>query len=307
MRPRTAPSPQSHRLRAGAGARIRTHHRISNHTAGTARAVAALRALRVPRSSPPSAVVGRAAGTWWRRHGMACMRFSDSRVCRTSTRGKRAAVTRRASARAAPHSARLAAPHIAVQPRSRLAFTARRRAGSSGLNSYPYAVGVVSTVVAAPLPSPLSPAPRGGTSRRRAGRGSETPTWTFRITGTKAHRQTKTTHRRPRLKSPFTKHYGNVKKRKTRLLTLLSRLGLRMDTAHSTAHRGRLESRGSMHRANSWFHAMRVALGACAMRAAGSTMPRGVVGSPPGVCPPPRRTRPAAPHASTHYSGSSAF
>lgn len=154
--------------------------------------------------------------------------------------------------------------------------------------------------------SPLSPAPRGGTSRRRAGRGSETPTWTFRITG-KAHRQTKTTHRRPRLKSPFTKHYGNVKKRKTRLLTLLSRLGLRMDTAHSTAHRGRLESRGSMHRANSWFHAMRVALGACAMRAAGSTMPRGVVGSPPGVCPPPRRTRPAAPHASTHYSGSSAF
>ena len=151
-----------------------------------------------------------------------------------------------------------------------------------------------------------SPAPRGTRLASSRGPRLERRRRGFRITG-KAHRQTKTTHRRPRLKSPFTKHYGNVKKRKTRLLTLLSRLGLRMDTAHSTAHRGRLGSRGSTHRATSWFHAMRVALGACAMRAAGSTMPRGVVGSPPGVCPPPRRTRPAAPHASTHYSGSSAF
>lgn len=90
MRPRTAPSPQSHRLREGEDSQ-------SAITPRGPPAVAALRALRVPRSSPPSAVVGRAAGTWWRRHGMASMRFSDSRVCRTSTRGKRA-VTRRASA-----------------------------------------------------------------------------------------------------------------------------------------------------------------------------------------------------------------
>ena len=261
--------------------------------------------LRVPRSSPPSAVVGRAAGTWWRRHGLACMRFSVSRGLpdQYGTRGnaRRASAPRRRIRRDWPRRTSV----IAVQPRSRLAFTARRRAGSSGLNSYPYAVpvGVVSTVVRLSGPSP---APRGTRLASSRGPRLERRRRGFRITG-KAHRQTKTTHRRPRLKSPFTKHYGNVKKRKTRLLTLLSRLGLRMDTAHSTAHRGRLGSRGSTHRATSWFHAMRVALGACAMRAAGSTMPRGVVGSPPGVCPPPRRTRPAAPHASTHYSGSSAF
>ena len=131
--------------------------------------------LRVPRSSPPSAVVGRAAGTWWRRHGLACMRFSVSRVCRTSTRGnaRRASAPRRRIRRDWPRRTSV----IAVQPRSRLAFTARRRAGSSGLNSYPYAVpvGVVSTVVRLSR----SVARTAGHASRVVARAAarETPTW----------------------------------------------------------------------------------------------------------------------------------
>ena len=214
----TAPSPQSHRLREGEEPRIFTMSTVHDDTSRFHNVESSHRGdrppsplpprLRVPRSSPPSAVVGRAAGTWWRRHGLACMRFSVSRVCRTSTRGnaRRASAPRRRIRRDWPRRTSV----IAVQPRSRLAFTARRRAGSSGLNSYPYAVGVplpvgvVSTVVRLSGPSP---APRGTRLASSRGPRLERRRRGFRITG-KAHRQTKTTHRRPRLKSPFTKHYG---------------------------------------------------------------------------------------------------
>ena len=96
--------------------------------------------LRVPRSSPPSAVVGRAAGTWWRRHGLACTACGFRTVVFA---GPVRAVERDAHPRrGAAFGAIGCAAHIAVQPRSRLAFTARAVARgfvvSSGLNSYPY-------------------------------------------------------------------------------------------------------------------------------------------------------------------------
>ena len=177
----TAPSPQSHRLREGEeptwedrGSSRSPNDTIESSHRGDRPPSPLPPRLRVPRSSPPSAVVGRAAGTWWRRHGLACMRFSVSRVCRTSTRqntrgnARRASAPRRRIRRDWPRRTSV----IAVQPRSRLAFTARRRAGSSGLNSYPYAVpvGVVSTGWCA---SRVRRPHRGArVSRRRAGRGS---------------------------------------------------------------------------------------------------------------------------------------